>query len=260
MSSPRKHHYISQFYLKGFLNEKDRLINVYDKKKKKSFRSRVNNIAHKRDFNTVSSENNKYFVEEDLSKIESSVAPVFEKMIIREEFPLEKDFNFLFNFIAILYAWNPKQRELYLGFEKEEIDLGNKTREENLENRVRKDSIIKDEFNSLNDVLPCICKRFWYLYKSDKETGEFITSDNPVSLIAPESLQYAGIESRKTDLIFPISQYLCMVGTYEKYTDLIIMHASKEFVKTINRITYDLSYRQVYYPSSVEKESFLILS
>lgn len=52
---PRKHHYVSQFYLRGFTDDKKQLL-VTDRPTEKVFRTNPTNVAAQRDFNTIEGE------------------------------------------------------------------------------------------------------------------------------------------------------------------------------------------------------------
>ena len=71
ISNARNHHYVSQFYLRGFSkNGKKEKLFVYNKEQKKYFKSNPRNIASKRDFNRISVKGKKNYFEHHQSKME----------------------------------------------------------------------------------------------------------------------------------------------------------------------------------------------
>src|SRR4051812_1710975 len=70
----RNHHFVPQFYLKGFAKprSKDGKLFVCDMKERRRFQTRPRNVAAKRDFNRVEAEHiDPNIVESQLSAIES---------------------------------------------------------------------------------------------------------------------------------------------------------------------------------------------
>lgn len=281
MDKPKKHHYVSQFYLKGFLNPKDnkKMIFVYDKNRNKKFKSKVSNIAFQKNFNTIDSLGEKrYSLEKQLAIIESDIAPIIKQIIITNQKPSEDGYVKLFNYIGLLYLRNPKMRQFMKNKEEREVDfllknvvsskeicesqlikVGHDINEVSFEDiksfvlekryiidegRERR---IEEELRVFDSILPSIFRRIWYFYVSSSEIGEFITSDSPVSLVSSDGdLDYYGLGTARTELIFPISNYICMVGTFELYTDEIFIQADKITIDRINKITYKESNNQVY--------------
>ena len=77
------------------------------------------------------------------------------------------------------------------------------------------------ELEGLDDILQCISNRKWWLLKTTNETGDFITSDHPVCLMWSDPAKRGhplfppGFGLMGTQIIFPISARLCMVGAFE---------------------------------------------
>ena len=102
----------------------------------------------------------------------------------------------------------------------------------------------------LDNLSELLHKRYWYLIKSDETIGEFITSDNPVSLISLVELPKmygVGFGMQKTEVYFPISKYLALIGVFEEYDNINkTIIATKELIETINLRTYTFANKQVY--------------
>jgi hypothetical protein len=85
---------------------------------------------------------------------------------------------------------------------------------------LRTERHIQLEAGSFEKVLPFMFRRKWILLKTAKDSGGFITSDHPVCLTytGPRSEGFAarpGFGLRNTEVLFPISPGLAVVGAFE---------------------------------------------
>jgi hypothetical protein len=85
---------------------------------------------------------------------------------------------------------------------------------------LRTERHIQLEAGSFEKVLPFIFRRKWILLKVAKEAGGFITSDHPVCLTytGPRAEGFAarpGFGLQNTEVLFPISPGLAVVGAFE---------------------------------------------
>jgi len=292
MSEPRNHHYISQFYLKGFSkNEgtKAKLF-VYDKEQNKYFQSNPKNIATKRDFNRISTKGKEYFIEEHQSQMEAKIAIAFKNIIESNQYPKEKDLSYILTFMSLISLRNPKTRAIFdklycdisdkfmsmtmaseeryidqclqVGIKKEDI-IPYEEQKKFIEDKSRyelsinQEVHIKAEHENIDYLSELLHKRYWYLVISNETMGEFITSDYPVSLVSLVEIPKiygVGFGIQKTEVCFPISKYLVLIGVFEEYdnVDKTII-ATKDLVETINERTYAFANKQVY---STKKLSF----
>ena len=80
--------------------------------------------------------------------------------------------------------------------------------------------------------------------------AEYLPSDYPTSLISlvkPSKIHGVGFGLKKTEVAFPVSKYLALIGVFEKYNNINkITPATKKLVKAINTRTYMFSNKQVY--------------
>ena len=285
MSETRNHHYISQFYLKGFSknDEKKAKLAVYDKEQKKYFQSSPRNIASKRDFNRISTEGKENYIEEHQSKMEAKISTAFKNIIESKKYPSDEDLSYILTFIALVSLRNPKIRaafdKLYIdiagkfnditmasediyidqclksGINKEDI-IPYEKQKEFIEDKNRYDISINQEIHvqvehrNIDYLSELLHKRYWYLIISGENIDEFITSDYPVSLISLVKLpkMYGiGFGLEKTEVAFPISKYLALIGVFEEYDSVNkTIPATKKLVETINLRTYNVANKQVY--------------
>ena len=113
-NQPRKHHYIPQFYLRGFTktNSNDGKLYVFDKSRVRSWDSSPKNAAHQNDFYAidVNDTDDKMFVEKELSNLEGKWSSVLKWVIENESVPADELFDELMMFVAFMYSRTPKIR------------------------------------------------------------------------------------------------------------------------------------------------------
>lgn len=285
MSNTRNHHYVSQFYLKGFSKNggKKAKLFVYDKEQKKYFLSNPRNVASKRDFNRISLKGKENYFENHQSEMEGIFTPIFKQVIETKKYPNDEQLRNILNFIALVSLRNPKIRAifdklytdiadkftsmtmeseeiykdqcLHAGIKEEDI-IPYEKQKEFIEDKsrytleVNQEVHVRTEAKNINDLVEILYQRNWYLVISDETIGEFITSDYPVSLISLIKLppMYGvGFGMKKTEVCFPISKYLTLIGVFEKYDHIEnTIEATKKLVETINIRTSEFSNKQVY--------------
>jgi hypothetical protein len=109
-AAPRRQHFVPQFYLRGFVGEKNRLF-VVDRPSKKTFRTAPKNVAAERDFNRVDVEGmDPNAVEKALAEFEGKVAPAFERVKTAKSLANKDDRDAVINLVCALAVRNPRQR------------------------------------------------------------------------------------------------------------------------------------------------------
>lgn len=107
------HHYIPQFYLRGFSDGVGRKakVFVFDSDSKKSFSTLVLNIGSKRHFNRVEAHGvAPNYLEDGMSEVEAAIAPHLQQTIEARAFPSNDHFNSIMNLMALLSVRNPRLR------------------------------------------------------------------------------------------------------------------------------------------------------
>lgn len=253
----RHHHYLSQCYLKGFTKggaKKSKLI-VIDFKERKKFETTPRNVGGIRDFNRVDIEGiDQNTIESDLSKFEGHAASALKKLEETLDFSGEKK-ELILNLIALIAIRSPERREHMRKFKAQIADkimgltLESKERWESQVSKLEEDNSLSDkvtyeeakkffdgkaytievarehhihmEMKQVGAVLPYLIGRKWVLIKATKNSGNFITSDNPVNLSwnEPEKIPPLHRESpdfgmKETQIYFPVSKNLALIGTF----------------------------------------------
>ena len=108
---------------------------------------------------------------------------------------------------------------------------------------------IELELQSQKRLLPLIFHRRWVLFKAPPGRTGFITSDHPVCLMWSDPKQRGkfhgpGYGLRRTQIVFPISNELAMIGAFE--AEEAAYDADTELIAEINGAVMTHSLRQVY--------------
>ncbi len=217
-NTSRNHHYIPQFYLKGFLdpNRPKEQLRVIDKIKKESFVTNPRNVGAKRDFNRVDIPGMPIdAVEKLFSEIEGEVARVLKYVEDNATLPKGTNVDTLLYFVALLYGHNPQFRnnlssfettlikqmlrvslsnpESYESWAQQERDAGREVpeyeeakrfaEEENFGIRYGHGHHLRYELQSVDKILSLLRHRQWSLFIAAKGTSDFVCSDRPVVLV-----------------------------------------------------------------------------
>lgn len=214
----RKHHFLSQFYLKGFARgpSKKSKLTVFDLEKREIFFSNPKGVAAKRDFNRLDVEGiEQNELENSLSKFESQAARAVRQLIDGDL--LEGDVRSNILQMIVLFAtrsparrqtisssieeliqkimlvssqndqvWSSQQRQ----FEQrtgEKLHLSAQDfREfvlgEKIKPEISREFLIGLELSLFDDMLDLLTLRKWLVVEANEDAGNFITSDLPVCL------------------------------------------------------------------------------
>ena len=218
-NTSRNHHYVSQFYLRGFSdpNLQNEKLHVIDKADRRHFVTTPRNIASQRDFNRINLPDHSVDeIERQLSHIEGQVAPVLRSIAENATLPEEDiDMSYLIVFAAILGANNPQIRGRLIDRDREtsrqmmqSVVASREAYESRLSDRGMEDRIgyeaeralveseaytidIEDPggyylarvFDGLDrSVLPVFDTMTWSLVIAEESETDFICSDLPVVL------------------------------------------------------------------------------
>ena len=118
----RNHHYVPQFYLRGFLdpNLQGERLHVIDKTDRRHFVTSPRNIAAQRDFNRINIPGHAMDeIESHLSQIESQAVRVLRDIAQNATLPQNRDMDVLVVFVGILAANNPQIRDSLINEDRE---------------------------------------------------------------------------------------------------------------------------------------------
>ncbi len=278
----RRHHYIPQCYLKGFAKARDRpQLFVVDAKERRSFYTWIGNIAVELDFHRIDAPGQPLdALESKIAEFESELGPALERVIAARSIGDQADRSQLFMLMGLLCLKNPRRREsinqvvqkmakIFLGMKaatpegwqaeieraKAEGHMDKDADGEAIRKFILNDEFrfalttpahLQMEFGGLEKILPYIFGRKWVFCKAAPSAIGFVTSDCPVCVMwqDPKEQAPAGLGLMGTQIVFPISNDLAMIGTFE--LDDGEMDADEDFVSKVNGNIILHSNRQVY--------------
>ncbi len=120
MSETVNHHFIPQFYLRGFSDNADRRkaqVFVFDQSTRKSFRTLVRNIGARRNFFRIEAEGfHPNHVEDGMAEIEGEIAPRLTEVIAAKNFPSDDHFTSVMLLMGNVAVRNPRFRSMLEDF------------------------------------------------------------------------------------------------------------------------------------------------
>ena len=122
MASKANHHFIPQFYLRGFADGVGRKARVFtvDNQNKSTFTTLVRNVGSKRHFNRVEIDGvDPNAVEDAMAEVEGQFANHLAEVIARKDFPTQDHFNSIMNLIASVSVRTPRLRSLVEEFHRD---------------------------------------------------------------------------------------------------------------------------------------------
>jgi len=268
MSTPRAHHYLPQFYLRGFSRD-DRLW-VYDRYKNEYRNQTPKNIAVERDYYTIIDDNGKKKadIEKFFSVIEGKASPVIQKVDARNNISTEER-DILSIFMSFLKVRVPDFEKANDEYNEKIIKWMNKFMFcDEKHTKVMLDNYEKDTGEKL-DIEPDELMRFihedeyrikvnknftlglmlelgmetahylrqmdWIFIYPPKEAS-FVTTDNPFTLIPPPEYNKfwgVGILSKGAVKYCPLSQHVAVL-IKDKGEKIEGGNARRDIVKKLN--------------------------
>ncbi|HEY5362717.1 MAG TPA: DUF4238 domain-containing protein [Aestuariivirga sp.] len=232
MATKANHHYIPQFYLRGFsagVGRQAQLF-VFDAETKKSFTTLVRNIGSKRHFNRIEAQGvGPNHLEDGMAEIEAEIAPHLQQVIEAKAFPSPEHFNSIMNLMALLSVRNPRLRGNMSDFHKNVLnkmmsmslsskeiwesqtkqmrdsgvpikdgvtyeDMKRFLKEKNYEIVIDQTHLIGLELTMVEPVLEQLSHRSWCFAITPKD-HQFITCDDPTVLSWNEQVKQSNFYS-----------------------------------------------------------------
>lgn len=287
MSKSRHHHYLSQCYLKGFTQgcAKKSKLSVIDLKNKKEFETIPRNVGGIRDFNRVEIKGvDPEIVEKKQSEFEGKAATALKKLGETLDFSGENK-DLILELIGMLAIKSPEMRE---HLSKPQIDIAKHMMSMSLETKERWESQVKQmkddtgedisegvtyeemkefierqefevtvkqehqihmELIGMQHITELLHMRNWVLLNTKEKSGEFITTDNPVSLTwhYPEKvppLTSPGFGLKDTMVYFPVSKNVALVGEFDRKDE--VKEPNETLVAMLNSKIIANSYQRVF--------------
>lgn len=294
VSEPKRHHVVSEFYLRHFANSHGQLIVA--RRDRPPYLTATKNVGVVSKFNTITDNegNPTLLVEELFQKIETCVAPIFRQVRQTDTIPTGEDREWLAVFIALSLTRTPhfrRQAEL-----QEEIfgkaDLSGYTdgsikqalRE--IEHREPSEQEVRDVMESIarideytievpnnrtlksaievatGGLAPMLLGMHWNLMKSD--VLAFMCGDHPIVYMREERPEnrHMGIGLGSADYaFFPIDAYRAFVFTHRPPRTHAPIRVTPEMAEEVNDLTARYCYEWVaYHPQHRDALSGLYLA
>lgn len=281
MQNPaRRHHYVSQFYLKGFASDPSKpvlyVVNLLDKK---TYTTGTTALAVENDFHTVQVDGQQPdMIEKSLAQIEAAVKGALDSILTSESLTNADDKGLLLYYMSLLLvkspfvrpivdqmaekimtmigkvqaadkaAWDTKMaQDKKDGIYPEDFD-GEAVRKAILENEftisLTTEAHLDLELKLAMQLCPLLAQRGWNVLKA--KGNKFITSDRPVALFWDDYAKNdpIGLWLIGTRLLFPLSPELAICGGLEFKDSVLELDAKR--VANMNGRTMLNAGRQVF--------------
>ena len=215
----RRHHYVPQCYLRGFVLDHDKpQLYVINGKEQHTFRTAPAKVAAQRDFHRIEVDGHEPdALENALSGFETKVSQSLERIIATRSIRNENDRVYLLNLMALMATKNPRHRESWRSAQEQlwkrvlalatatpgwwasqirrakaagDVDPDTDEDYERMRAFVEADQYrvptgrhLELEMKSFETVLPFFFHRRWVLFRAPADSTGFVTSDHPVCLM-----------------------------------------------------------------------------
>ena len=252
MATSKRHHYIPQFYLKGFLNESNKFY-VFDKVSGEIRKSIPLNSFFENHRNTGTIGNKKLTILEEMySHFENDFAVHLEKikLVSKLDEILPETFVNTVRFITFLF-WripdNDEKIERIISeqtFAEAGFDLIDKKTGKGAVKELQEEMKNIDMFRKMYRIIIPISSFLDGKWKSDNENWRIYTRGNRNNLTGDNPIiieKFINSHILDSDLLFPLSSNKCLIHTkrpkpeqlpreFMFYVDLLILEQSKRFV------------------------------
>ena len=246
ITNKKRQHYVPQFYLKNFSNNKkgnNYVIYCYDKIDNKIYPNNIKNIAQEEYFN----ETEEMSIENGLDKHEHASSILINEIIKTEEYPILSNFvvkSYLSSYMLRQIIRTKNIRNQLEDYFQSMIDGENEIPEE-LKKYDIKDA--KEEakfghialtFKEFYDKLDYFVMKKWILIKNKTDIN-FWTSDNPVAIYNKDGQRF--LDKMDTHIFLPLTPKLCLClnepTSYSNFKKPIIKNTPEAIIESMFKAT-----------------------
>lgn len=283
-----KHHFVPQFHLALFTQDrtKDSILWVFDQTNGKQWGAVPGSVGFKKHLYRVDIPDTEPDTIEDVfAYVEDNVAPIIKEICNNQVIPTGEEYNWLINYIALLAERTPVRREVFskpmqdIAKIKAQMMLATPQRFDSIKRRMREEGIelndnvsyedlrkfifegkytisfdnnthVNNLLNAVDAIIHPLGDRNWTVSYSPSEVGDFICSDNPVSLHWTTQKE-RGIWSSpghgllETEVSVPLSSRIMLLGRFEEAPKNITI-MSKRDLAILNSYTGMYADRFIY--------------
>jgi hypothetical protein len=247
------HHFTPVLYLKNF-TDADGALHVVMRKDGRQFTTGPKGIGFERDLywpDELAEGEDPNVYENQFQDFEGKAAPVIQEIITTREMPTDEErLQLLFNFIAFQFVRTPSARriiaaprehaahiimdmlesskELYESHMRQSgYDLEKHPYEQFAQGKgkykasLTTEGFIEGAMAMLNAILRYLHRRSWTVLASDRPCESFVVTDHPVVLAWSDGRETKippGHAHINTELTFPLSSHVALLGRYEPFT------------------------------------------
>ncbi|SEL31537.1 DUF4238 domain-containing protein [Paenibacillus sp. OK003] len=267
----RNNHYIPQFYLKGFLDQRvipprEASVWVYDKHQGVLKQRGIHKVASLKGFYDLKLVTGEIttVIEDYFSKYIETPSSVILKKIINQ-IPINDDERIEFSyFIYFTLARVPNFLNYMSWFYKNSDKLNLNPKSYNNTRKLVEENHLPDGLTTLETMIemskifvPKIYDMSWQFHIAP-QNKYFLTSDNPVILNDPNSKKvypsFSGWNNPNIHLTFPLDSTMCLRATWGNKRKTYVK-ASPRFIRAINFRTSFFSTRYIFSPRPIESPS-----
>lgn len=257
------HHYLPQYYLKGFTETVDNMLWAYEKGSGVKFNTQIKSLANITDF--YSEETEQYLAND----IETPANEVLDK-IRRRHLINDDDKNTFAEYMAVMWKRVPRAKEDLRKMAPRLADgIAEKLRADMIniiDNMPEKTEFIEKRKKEIDDILavyavdppkdiwlenippertPRIVEAIkamtWIFWEFDQRPV-FLTCDNPIFYFT-----WMGVGRKDSEISFPISSNIVLWATWRADLPRSFIKASTQIVKEMNRRTVHNANRYVFH-------------
>lgn len=285
----KRHHFIPAFHLSLFTQNgtKESILWVFDQTSGKQWEATPNSVGYQNHLYRVELPDTEPDAIEDVfAYVEGNVAPIIKEVCDSQKIADgTEEYSWLINYIALLSERTPIRREVFTRPMQDTTKILSKMilltpeRFESVKQRMKADGVefednvsyedlrkfvfeenytisfannthINNLLTAIDAIIPPLGARNWTVVYSPPEVGEFICSDNPVSLHWTKQKERGfwsspGHELMETEVSVPLSSRIMLLGRFDELPPNVII-SSKRDLAVLNSYTGMYADRFIY--------------
>ncbi|MFS0722269.1 DUF4238 domain-containing protein [Paenibacillus sp. 1P07SE] len=255
----RNHHYIPIFHLANFTKKgtKDSTLYAFDTLTGNQHDSKPKSVAFSKKLYSIElPDTPSDLIENTFMDLETKTAPIIRNLCETNQMPVDSDYNYLMNYLALLEVRTPTMRESFSGlmedmlksimhemvateerFEATRKGMANEgyklpispymkikefVQEDRYSISFNNNNHVHNVLHAMDAIIQPLSSRNWSIVYCPNTLGDFICSDHPVSLHWIKKKERGVFSSPGhgllgTEVTVPLSSRVMLLGRFEKY-------------------------------------------